>query len=355
MGRGGETARPGAVGSGPADVVLPDGTAVWCDGGPRTAGLALDAPVVHRFALESSSLRPDAAAPESAAASWLAPDQRGGGAARGRPGPDPGAGRFGQDDGARARFRHLVVERSYGAASVGAGTTGGPGPRCRNGWATCRAMRSARSARSIRSVTTSCRRARPNVRVIDEREIRNRIEPHVTLKFRANTDALRPYLEALEEVQLGLRSPELVEMQRGDVEGFAEMFYKYRDGSVGRRDRLRRADRGRGGDAAAGARGAAIVAARVPPPAGRRVPGSAAPDLLLVRLVAAPAYDVFGVGDDDQVIYGYSGADPAFLIDFARYFPGVGDHPLEVNYRCPPPVVDGRGCCWRTTAVGSAR
>ena len=63
--------------------------------------------------------------------------------------------------------------------------------------------------------------------------------------------------------------------------------------------------------------------------------------LLLVRLVAAPAYDVFGVGDDDQVIYGYSGADPGFLIDFDRYFPGAGDHPLEVNYRCPPPVVDG--------------
>src|SRR6185437_14031869 len=63
--------------------------------------------------------------------------------------------------------------------------------------------------------------------------------------------------------------------------------------------------------------------------------------LLLVRLVAAPAYDVFGVGDDDQVIYGYSGADPAFLIAFSSYFPAAGDHPLEVNYRCPPPVVDG--------------
>ena len=63
--------------------------------------------------------------------------------------------------------------------------------------------------------------------------------------------------------------------------------------------------------------------------------------LLLVRLVAAPAYDVFGVGDDDQVIYGYSGADPDFLINFAGYFPGAADHPLEVNYRCPPPVVDG--------------
>ncbi len=46
------------------------------------------------------------------------------------------------------------------------------------------------------------------------------------------------------------------------------------------------------------------------------------------------------MGDDDQTIYGYNGADPAWLIDFARLFPGSGEHPLEVNYRCPAGVVD---------------
>ena len=51
---------------------------------------------------------------------------------------------------------------------------------------------------------------------------------------------------------------------------------------------------------------------------------------------------MFGVGDDDQTIYGYNGADPAWLIDFAELFPGAGDHPLEVNYRCPAGSVDGR-------------
>ena len=61
--------------------------------------------------------------------------------------------------------------------------------------------------------------------------------------------------------------------------------------------------------------------------------------LLLIRLLSAPGYDCFGVGDDDQVIYGYSGATPEFLIDFPRFFPGAGHHPLEVNYRCPPAVV----------------
>ncbi len=48
---------------------------------------------------------------------------------------------------------------------------------------------------------------------------------------------------------------------------------------------------------------------------------------------------MFGVGDDDQTIYGYNGADPGWLIDFAGVFPGAGDHPLEVNYRCPGGVV----------------
>ena len=43
--------------------------------------------------------------------------------------------------------------------------------------------------------------------------------------------------------------------------------------------------------------------------------------LLLVRLLSAPAGNVFGVGDDDQTIYGYNGADPTSLIDFAELVP----------------------------------
>src|SRR4029077_14533625 len=61
--------------------------------------------------------------------------------------------------------------------------------------------------------------------------------------------------------------------------------------------------------------------------------------LLLVRLLAGPDGSVFGVGDDDQTIYGFNGADPQWLIDFATYFPHAGNHPLEVNYRCPADVV----------------
>ena len=63
--------------------------------------------------------------------------------------------------------------------------------------------------------------------------------------------------------------------------------------------------------------------------------------VLLVRLLAAPTYDVFGVGDDDQTIYSFAGADPAFLIDYSTFFPAARHFALEVNYRCPPAVVTG--------------
>ena len=62
--------------------------------------------------------------------------------------------------------------------------------------------------------------------------------------------------------------------------------------------------------------------------------------VLLLRLLALPELDVFGVGDDDQCIYGHAGADPAFLIDYDTLFPGAGQHALHVNYRCPVAVVD---------------
>ena len=61
--------------------------------------------------------------------------------------------------------------------------------------------------------------------------------------------------------------------------------------------------------------------------------------LLLIRLLSAPAYQLFGVGDDDQVIYGYAGATPDYLIKFSDYFPGSSSYALETNYRCPKGVV----------------
>ena len=64
--------------------------------------------------------------------------------------------------------------------------------------------------------------------------------------------------------------------------------------------------------------------------------------VLLLRLLAAPGLDVFGVGDDDQCIYGYVGRRPRpSSSTTSGLFPGAASHPLEVNYRCPAAVVDG--------------
>ncbi len=149
-----------------------------------------------------------------------------------------------------------------------------------------------------------------------------------------------PYLEALTEVRLGLVAPDEVETRRDDVEGFAVMFEKFRDRMAA--DSVMDHD-----EQIYGALEVLLtnVAIRRELQAECRhllvdeFQDLTPAQLLMLRLVAAPAYDVFGVGDDDQVIYGYAGADPAFLIDYDRFFPGAAHLQLEVNYRCPPDVV----------------
>jgi DNA helicase II / ATP-dependent DNA helicase PcrA len=49
---------------------------------------------------------------------------------------------------------------------------------------------------------------------------------------------------------------------------------------------------------------------------------------------------LFAVGDADQAIYGFGGADPRYLRDFARYFPGAQLIRLDRNYRSTPQIVD---------------
>ena len=185
------------------------------------------------------------------------------------------------------------------------------------------------------------RMAKPGIRLIEEREQRRRLEPISAAPPRANTDTIGPYLEALDEVRIGLRDPELVEAERDDVPGFTETFRRYREG-------LERAGEA---DHSEQIYGAIEVLCRLPDLRSRwqaqcrhllvdEFQDLTPAYLLLIRLVASPGLDVFGVGDDDQVIYGYAGADPGFLIDFEDLFPGATSHALEVNYRSPADVVE---------------
>ena len=79
----------------------PTGRRCGATAGPARPASSSTRPIVHRFALESSSLRPGCGRARQRGRELAGSRPAHRGVARGRPGPDPGAGRFGQDDGAR--------------------------------------------------------------------------------------------------------------------------------------------------------------------------------------------------------------------------------------------------------------
>ena len=62
--------------------------------------------------------------------------------------------------------------------------------------------------------------------------------------------------------------------------------------------------------------------------------------LRLVRAWLGDRADLCVVGDADQAIYGFGGADPSFLTDFTRQFPAAEVLHLGRNYRSTPEIVD---------------
>jgi len=62
--------------------------------------------------------------------------------------------------------------------------------------------------------------------------------------------------------------------------------------------------------------------------------------LRLALLLAAPANRIFLVGDDDQSIYGWRLADVRRVLAIGAALPGLRRVDLEVNHRCPAPVVE---------------
>lgn len=63
----------------------------------------------------------------------------------------------------------------------------------------------------------------------------------------------------------------------------------------------------------------------------------------ILYLMAAPDYNIFAVGDDDQAIYGFRGSKPECMMEFYRRFPRCGRIDLGTNYRCPASVVEMAG------------
>ena len=329
---GRKAARLGARIGGPADIILPGGEHAWVDGGPRSP---LDVPVVHSQTVEQGRLTIQP--PATGSRADLADDQR---AAVEHPG---GSVRViapagsGKTRTLGARLLHLVDDRGVEPGIVTAVAYNNRAAREMRE----RLRRDDLHIRTIHSLGWAIiREVRPDATLLDERGVRARIRNMVPKRPQPNTDVIGPYLEGLSEIRIALRDPTEVEENRSDVEGLAGLFRSYRS-LLHSRNEI---------DYDEQIYGAIELLLAEPDLRGRwqrrcrhllvdEFQDLTPAYLLLLRLLASPELSVFGVGDDDQTIYGYAGADPRFLIDFDRYFPGAGVSALTINYRCPSEVV----------------
>lgn len=59
----------------------------------------------------------------------------------------------------------------------------------------------------------------------------------------------------------------------------------------------------------------------------------------VIKMLAAPQNNLFVVGDDDQAIYGFRGADAGLMFQFKEDFPQTKEILLDVNYRSGANIV----------------
>ena len=320
------------------DIILPDGQAAWVDGGPRGPLPGVAEPVVHAETVTLGRLTVGKTGGADSLPD-LAPDQHAAATHQAGPARIIAPAGSGKTRTLTARVRHLVVDRGIEPEIICAlayNNRAAAEMRERLG------EQPGLKVRTIHSLGWEIvRQARGDLVLLDERDQRRRLDGIVEAPRRPSTDTIGPYLEALGEVRIGLRPPDDVEEFRDDVPDFAKVYGSYR------------ALLERRGEADFDEQVYGAIEALLRDPDLRHYwqdrcrhlvvdefQDLTPAYLLLIRLLASPGLNVFGVGDDDQVIYGYLGADPGFLIDYSDLFPGASSHPLEVNYRCPPSVVE---------------
>lgn len=326
------------------DVILPDGRIAWCDGGPLSlniAGGATGSVTIPLESLEQNLLVPIEA---RSCAAELAPDQL---EAVGEPGmrariiAPAGSGktrvlveraRLLLQSGVPRQSLLLVAYNKRAQEEMANRTADLPGLRI----LTLNALGLA-----IVNGTRGLKATGAGLRPITESDVRGLIQEMVELPRIRNTDPTASWIEALTSVRLGLRDPKEVEASyNGDIDGFAAFFPRYRAELEARNlvdfdEMIYRAIELMMRDPELRAWNQRCT---------RVILADEFQDLnpahvLLLRLLAEPGLGIFGVGDDDQTIYGYSGASPEWLVNFNHYVPGAKHHALSKNYRCPEAVV----------------
>ena len=329
-----------------ADVVLPDGKVAWCDGGPTHLWSSSEpelegAVIIPRIALAKGLLTPVSAVPPTAV---LAPDQLiavADPAVRARIIAPAGSGktrvlteraRYLLTAGIPTSSLLLVAFNKRAQEEMRSRTPEFPGLRIQ----TLNAM-----ALSILNGTNGFESRANRLQTINERDVREIISTYVKFPRKTNTDPAATWIDALTEVRLGLRSPQLVERDYGgDVDGFADFFPIFRRHLADHHqvdfdeqiylacEVLLREPKVR---LAAERRAEMLLV--------DEFQDLTPAHMLLLRLLAGPSISIFAVGDDDQTIYGFSGATPEWLVEFEEHVPEAVHHALEVNYRCPVPVI----------------
>jgi superfamily I DNA/RNA helicase len=285
--------RLGASEGGSRDVVLPDGTEAWIDGGPRGPLPPEVGAVVHREAVELGRMVVEP--PPAAVSAALAPDQLAAVAHGAGPARIVAPAGSGKTRVLTERLRHLLVDRGLEREGVLAVAY--------NKKAQLELESRATDLRPrVSTLNALGHRLLGGPRVLEEREVRRIVEDLVpTRQRRANTDPLAPYLEGLTAIRLGLRDPAEVEASRDDVPGLAAAFGPFREA-------LRRSG---GVDFDEQVYGAVELllrdgALRRSVQQGHRhllvdeLQDLTPAHVLLLRLLSSPGLDVFGVGDDDQ-------------------------------------------------------
>jgi DNA helicase-2/ATP-dependent DNA helicase PcrA len=75
----------------------------------------------------------------------------------------------------------------------------------------------------------------------------------------------------------------------------------------------------------------------------------------LVQTILGPRTDLFVVGDPNQAIYGWNGADPTLILRLPQLIPGIVVHHLDDNHRSSPQVVGAAVAALGSAATGTPR